>query len=298
MSIEDEIQQQKKQERERLEEQARKRALEQELRANGFHYDYGDPPVLFAPSGGLKAVIDEAKPNMFFPDPMIVRVLSNGKAYCRTAKISYDHPENNERPDAYCLTLDIREINRRTYSYYKYYVYIFESGLIAAATINNSDSAYYSPWDRSAELLKEVRTPEDIAKFRNQLIKEIAARSVAMERAKEQEAIRQKQEAIRQEQERAEAEKQQKVGYCYIATAVYGSYDCPPVWVLRRFRDETLAHSVLGRAFVRAYYAISPALVRRFGAAAWFQKLWRGPLDRLVERLRREGVEDTPYRDR
>ena len=31
-----------------------------------------------------------------------------------------------------------------------------------------------------------------------------------------------------------------KIGACYIATAVYGSYDCPQVWVLRRFRAEVL----------------------------------------------------------
>ena len=28
-------------------------------------------------------------------------------------------------------------------------------------------------------------------------------------------------------------------GACYVATAVYGSYDCPEVWTLRRFRDYT-----------------------------------------------------------
>ena len=28
---------------------------------------------------------------------------------------------------------------------------------------------------------------------------------------------------------------------CYVATSVYGSYDCPEVWTLRRFRDEVLA---------------------------------------------------------
>ena len=49
---------------------------------------------------------------------------------------------------------------------------------------------------------------------------------------------------------------------CYVATAVYGSYDCPEVWVLRRYRDFTLAHSWYGRAFIRAYYAISPKLVK------------------------------------
>ena len=34
---------------------------------------------------------------------------------------------------------------------------------------------------------------------------------------------------------------------CYIATSVYGSYDCPEVWTLRRFRDEYLKGSVYGR---------------------------------------------------
>lgn len=87
-------------------------------------------------------------------------------------------------------------------------------------------------------------------------------------------------------------------GGCYVATAVYGSYDCPQVWTLRRFRDDTLAETWYGRAFIRAYYTVSPTLVRWFGETRWFQTLWRGPLDRLVARLRSRGVEDTPYRDR
>ena len=32
---------------------------------------------------------------------------------------------------------------------------------------------------------------------------------------------------------------------CYVATCVYGSYDCPQVWTLRRFRDNTLAETML-----------------------------------------------------
>ena len=67
---------------------------------------------------------------------------------------------------------------------------------------------------------------------------------------------------------------------------------------LRRFRDDTLAATWYGRAFIRAYYTVSPTLVRWFGETRWFQRLWRGPLDRLVDRLRSQGVEDTPYRDR
>ena len=91
---------------------------------------------------------------------------------------------------------------------------------------------------------------------------------------------------------------QRRKGGCYVATAVYGSYDCPQVWTLRRFRDDTLAETWYGRAFIRAYYAISPTLVRWFGKADWFRNLWKPALDRMVERLNRAGVADTPYSNR
>ena len=84
---------------------------------------------------------------------------------------------------------------------------------------------------------------------------------------------------------------------CYIATAVYGSYDCPKVWTLRRFRDCQLKQTALGRAFVRCYYTISPTLVKRFGDVNWMKRLVRHPLDRLVTSLKADGLEDTPYND-
>jgi len=87
-------------------------------------------------------------------------------------------------------------------------------------------------------------------------------------------------------------------GGCYVATAVYGSYDCPQVWTLRRFRDNTLAETWYGRAFIRTYYAISPTLVNWFGKTEWFKNLWKPTLDRMVEKLNGNGVEDTPYDDR
>lgn len=89
-----------------------------------------------------------------------------------------------------------------------------------------------------------------------------------------------------------------KQGGCYVATAVYGSYDCPQVWTLRRYRDNTLAKSWYGRAFIRTYYAISPTLVKWFGETAWFKNMCKPKLDRMVERLKCEGVESTPYIDR
>lgn len=89
-----------------------------------------------------------------------------------------------------------------------------------------------------------------------------------------------------------------KTGGCYVATAVYGSYNCPQVWTLRRFRDYDLAMSLHGRAFIKVYYAISPILVAWFGNASWFKKMWRSSLDRLVARCRERGFSDTPYEDK
>lgn len=85
---------------------------------------------------------------------------------------------------------------------------------------------------------------------------------------------------------------------CYIATCIYGSYDCPQVWTLRRFRDNTLAENVVGRMFIKVYYQISPKMVTKFGGAMWFQRLGRKLLDLLVKRLNKRGVADLPYTDR
>lgn len=87
-------------------------------------------------------------------------------------------------------------------------------------------------------------------------------------------------------------------GGCYVATAVYGSYDCPEVWTLRRYRDYELAETWQGRLFIKAYYAISPTIVKWFGDTAWFKKMWKGKLDRMVSNLQQKGFENTPYEDR
>ena len=85
---------------------------------------------------------------------------------------------------------------------------------------------------------------------------------------------------------------------CYVATCVYGSYDCPEVWTLRRYRDNTLGSTWYGRAFIRVYYAVSPTLVKWFGDTKWFKKLWKGRLDKMVDKLKSSGVEDTTYQDK
>ena len=88
-----------------------------------------------------------------------------------------------------------------------------------------------------------------------------------------------------------------KTGGCYVATAVYNSYDCPEVWTLRRYRDNTLGSTWYGRTFIRLYYAISPTLVKWFGKTKWFKRFWKARLDKMVKKLNDKGVENTPYAD-
>lgn len=84
---------------------------------------------------------------------------------------------------------------------------------------------------------------------------------------------------------------------CYVATAVYGSYDCPEVWVLRRYRDQSLTGNWLGRVLIKTYYVLSPILVRLVGANRLFRKIVRLLLDLLVIRLGTAGYSDSPYVD-
>lgn len=85
---------------------------------------------------------------------------------------------------------------------------------------------------------------------------------------------------------------------CYVATAVYGSYDCPEVWTLRRFRDFTLDETWYGRLFIKAYYATSPTFVKYFGNVKLFKSQGKKLLDKWVAKLNSKGYDSTPYKDK
>lgn len=90
----------------------------------------------------------------------------------------------------------------------------------------------------------------------------------------------------------------QSGGGCYIATAVYGSYDCPEVWTLRRYRDNVLFKSWYGRRFIKLYYSVSPILVRKFGDRKWFNSVFKRCLDSIVRQLQDKGVKCDYYQDK
>jgi len=94
----------------------------------------------------------------------------------------------------------------------------------------------------------------------------------------------------------ASAPQTQKSG-CYIATAVYGSYDCQEVYVLRRYRDTILANTWYGRSFVKIYYACSPTVVKLFGNTRVFNSFLKVKLDKMVSHLQAKGFDHTPYKD-
>ena len=75
---------------------------------------------------------------------------------------------------------------------------------------------------------------------------------------------------------------------CYIATMAYGSYDAPEVLILRRFRDEKLNKTFMGRVFIANYYAFSPLLVKFVKKTGIAERLIRRKLDGFVNRLRKK----------
>jgi hypothetical protein len=89
-----------------------------------------------------------------------------------------------------------------------------------------------------------------------------------------------------------------KTGGCYVATCIYGSYDCPEVWTLRRYRDTRLLASWYGRLFIQIYYTISPHVVKLFGNKKWFNKFFKPVLNRFVRNLHESGINSSPYSDK
>ncbi|MFQ5748775.1 MAG: CFI-box-CTERM domain-containing protein [Planctomycetota bacterium] len=73
---------------------------------------------------------------------------------------------------------------------------------------------------------------------------------------------------------------------CFLTTAAYGDRHAPEIGMFRRWRDESLAGSPLGRGLVRAYYAASPPLAEFVAAHPPLRAVSRGILAPVLGAVR------------
>lgn len=75
-------------------------------------------------------------------------------------------------------------------------------------------------------------------------------------------------------------------GKCFIATAVYESYDAPEVLILREFRDTYLTNNIAGTVFCKIYYCISPffasLIIRSIILKSLVKKFILGPIVKIM----------------
>ncbi|MDD5021872.1 MAG: tetratricopeptide repeat protein [Endomicrobiaceae bacterium] len=62
---------------------------------------------------------------------------------------------------------------------------------------------------------------------------------------------------------------------CFVATACFGNYSAPEVMVLRKFRDECLVNSKVGRIFINYYYKFGPSVANLLNQHDWMKILVR-----------------------
>ena len=74
---------------------------------------------------------------------------------------------------------------------------------------------------------------------------------------------------------------------CYIATMAYGDYDHPQVLELRKFRDDFLSKTTLGRSSIKLYYRYSPSLVQRLKNKQSINLIIRKGLDQFIKIIRK-----------
>jgi len=71
---------------------------------------------------------------------------------------------------------------------------------------------------------------------------------------------------------------------CFIATAAYGTPMAQEIDVLRDFRDNRMLPTVVGKAFVQAYYRVSPPIAYLISRSETLKRAVRGVLTPIVRK--------------
>ena len=263
MSIDDEIRLKKQSMQDAIDAEARRRAESERISKAFRDADMsGRTPILRMPTRDLQRVIEEAMPRMIFRDPKIIRRLPDGTTRARSTKSA-----EGERADEYSFDVDVI-VDHRDKTVYRTSIWFFKNGLVAFC--------------RDEQQIDSINV--DASVIRDKIIETIASKQITNEHNS---SISNTSNLNKKSNNSSEG--------CYIATAVYGSYDCPEVWILRRYRDYVLKSTWYGKVFIKAYYALSPMLVRVFGNRKWFQHFWRHRLDSITDKLQKRGFSDKSY---
>ncbi len=75
---------------------------------------------------------------------------------------------------------------------------------------------------------------------------------------------------------------------CYIATMAYGDYNHPQVFELRKFRDDYLSKTKIGRSFIKFYYKYSPSLVEKLKNKPTINIIIRRGLDQFIKSIKKQ----------
>ena len=75
------------------------------------------------------------------------------------------------------------------------------------------------------------------------------------------------------------------VGYCYVATMVYGDYNHPNVIQLRNYRDNKLSKNKLGRIFIKYYYKHSAFWVEKMKNNTLINQLLKATFDFIINKI-------------
>jgi hypothetical protein len=95
---------------------------------------------------------------------------------------------------------------------------------------------------------------------------------------------------------RHDAHMKNKESSCFIATACYGDYDAPEVFVLRKFRDEKLLKTYLGKVFVKLYYTFSPFFASLISKSESLKKVVRNYfLEPIVSKLQKHTMKNNQH---
>ena len=78
-------------------------------------------------------------------------------------------------------------------------------------------------------------------------------------------------------------------GYCWIATAAYGSPMASELDVLRAFRDTRLETDPIGRGLVELYYRTAPPIADAISLSEKARALTRKGLNPIVRALKKRG---------